>query len=131
MKLLIIENDKLLSNGIKQCVTKKYHVDQEFDGYSGYMVAKEKIYDMILLDMVLPEMSGIEVIKKLREEKIYVPIIVFSTIDTVENKVKYLNSGADDYLIKPFAKEELMARINAILEEHKENMKKMLSYLKK
>ena len=62
MKILIIEKDKALSDAIKQSINKKYKVDQEYDGYSGYMVAMEKIYDMVLLDIVLPEMSGYEVL---------------------------------------------------------------------
>lgn len=115
MKILIIEKDKALSDAIKQSINKKYKVDQEYDGYSGYMVAKEKIYDMVLLDIVLPEMSGYEVLKKLREEKIYVPVLILSSKDTIEDKVKFLNSGADDYMVKPFAREELVARINAII----------------
>ena len=115
MKILIIDDDKILSDTIKQFLCKKYGVDQAYDGYSGYIVAKEKIYDLIILDLKLPEMSGYEVLKKLREEKIYVPVLILTAKDSVDEKVRCLKNGADDYIIKPFAIEELMARIAAIL----------------
>ena len=115
MKILIIEDDKILSDTIKQCLYKDYNIDQIYDGYSGYMVAKEKIYDIIILDLMLPEMSGYEVLKKLRDEKIYVPVLILTAKDAVEDKVKGFHYGADDYLVKPFEREELIARIEAII----------------
>lgn len=66
LKVLIIEDDRILSDTIKQCIDKIYDVSQEFDGYSGYMMAKEGIYDIIILDLMLPEMSGYDVLKKMR-----------------------------------------------------------------
>ena len=81
MKVLIIEDDKILSDTIKQCIDKIYDVLQEFDGYSGYMMAKEGIYDIIILDLMLPEMSGYDVLKKLREDKVYTPILILTAKD--------------------------------------------------
>lgn len=115
MKILIIEDDKILSDTIKQCVCKKYGVDQEYDGYSGYMMAKKKIYDIIILDLMLPETSGYEVLKRIRNEKIKVPVLILTAKDAIEDKVKGFNYGADDYLVKPFEREELIARIAAII----------------
>ncbi len=119
MKVLIIEDDKILSDTIKQCIWKLYDVEQEFDGYSGYMMAKEGIYDIIILDLMLPEMSGYEVLKKLREAKIYTPVLILTAKDGIEDKLKGFNYGADDYLVKPFEREELIARLTAIIRRTK------------
>lgn len=115
MKVLIIEDDKILSDTIKQCIEKIYDVSQEFDGYSGYMMAKEGIYDIIILDLMLPEMSGYDVLKKLREDKVYTPVLILTAKDALDDKLKGFNYGADDYLVKPFEREELIARLNAII----------------
>ena len=115
MKVLIIEDDKILSDTIKQCIEKIYDVSQEFDGYSGYMMAKEGIYNIIILDLMLPEMSGYDVLKKLREEKVYTPVLILTAKDGLDDKLKGFNYGADDYLVKPFEREELIARLNAII----------------
>lgn len=114
MKILIIEDDKILSDTIKQCIGKLYDVDQEYDGYSGYVVAKEGIYDMIILDLMLPEMSGYDVLKEMRKDKVYTPVLILTAKDDIADKLKGFNYGADDYLVKPFEREELIARINAI-----------------
>lgn len=115
MKVLIIEDDKILSDTIKQCICKIYDVSQEFDGYSGYMMAKEGIYDIIILDLMLPEMSGYDVLKEMRNNKIYTPVLILTAKDGIENKLKGFDYGADDYLVKPFEREELIARLNAII----------------
>lgn len=115
MKVLIIEDDKILSDTIKQCIEKIYDVSQEFDGYSGYMMAKEGIYNIIILDLMLPEMSGYDVLKKLREDKVYTPVLILTAKDALDDKLKGFNYGADDYLVKPFEREELIARLNAII----------------
>lgn len=114
MKILIIEDDKILSDTIKQCIGKLYDVNQEYDGYSGYVVAKEGIYDMIILDLMLPEMSGYDVLKEMRKDKVYTPVLILTAKDDIADKLKGFNYGADDYLVKPFEREELIARINAI-----------------
>ena len=114
MKILIIEDDKILSDTIKQCIGRLYDVDQEYDGYSGYVVAKEGIYDMIILDLMLPEMSGYDVLKEMRKDKVYTPVLILTAKDDIADKLKGFNYGADDYLVKPFEREELIARINAI-----------------
>lgn len=115
MKVLIIEDDKILSDTIKQCICKEYNVDQKYDGYEGYMMAKEGIYDIIILDLMLPEMNGYGILKKLRENKIYTPVLILTAKDGIEDKIKGFNYGADDYLVKPFEREELIARLSAII----------------
>lgn len=115
LKVLIIEDDRILSDTIKQCIDKIYDVSQEFDGYSGYMMAKEGIYDIIILDLMLPEMSGYDVLKKMRGDKVYTPVLILTAKDGLDDKLKGFNYGADDYLVKPFEREELIARLNAII----------------
>ena len=115
MKVLVIEDDKILSDTIKQCIYKIYDVDQEYDGYSGYMMAKEGIYDIIILDLMLPEMSGYDVLEKIRNDKVFTPVLILTAKDGIEDKIKGFNLGADDYLVKPFEREELIARLNAII----------------
>ena len=115
MKILIVEDDKILSNTIKQCIEKEYQVEQAFDGYDGYMYAKGNIYDLIILDLMLPEMSGYDVLLKLREEKVFTPVLILTAKDALEDKIKGFKYGADDYLVKPFEREELLVRIAAMI----------------
>ena len=115
MKILIVEDDKILSDTIKQCIKKEYSTEQAYDGYDGYMLAREGIYDLILLDVMMPEMSGYDVLSKLRNEKIMTPVIFLTARDTLSDKIKGLKYGADDYLVKPFEREELLARIEAVI----------------
>lgn len=115
MKALIVEDDKILSDTIKQCIEKQYNVEQAFDGYEGYMFAKENIYDIIILDLMMPEMNGYEVLSKLRKEQILTPVLILTAKDSLNDKVKGLQIGADDYLVKPFEREELLARLEAII----------------
>lgn len=115
MRVLIIEDDKILSKTIEQCIINKYDVDRAFDGEEGVMYAKQSIYDAIILDLMLPVMNGYEVLKKLRDEKIYTPVLILTAKDALEDKLRGFKVGADDYLVKPFNREELIARIDAII----------------
>ena len=115
MKALVIEDDKILSDTIKQCIEKKYNVEQAFDGYEGYIFAKEYIYYIIIIDLMMPEMNGYEVLSKLRKEQILTPVLILTAKDSLNDKVKGLQIGADDYLVKPFEREELLARLEAII----------------
>ncbi|MCI8291159.1 MAG: response regulator transcription factor [Clostridia bacterium] len=115
MKVLIVEDDKILSDTIKQCIEKNYNVEQAYDGYEGYMFAKGNIYDIIILDLMMPEMNGYEVLSKLRSNGILTPVLILTAKDSLNDKVKGLNLGADDYLVKPFEREELLARLEAII----------------
>lgn len=115
MKILIIEDEKVLSDTIKQCIAKKWDTEQAFDGYEGYALAKNNIYDAVILDLMLPEMSGNEVLIKLRKENINTPVLILTAKDSVSDKLKGFRDGADDYLIKPFNPDELIARLEAII----------------
>ena len=115
MKILIVEDDKILSKTIEQCICKKYDTDRAFDGAEGLIYARQNIYDVIILDLMMPIMSGYDVLKKLREEKIFTPVLILTAKDGLEDKLKGFKLGADDYLSKPFEREELLARIDAII----------------
>lgn len=126
MKVLIVEDEKVLSDTIKQCICKKYQTEQVYDGFNAYMFAKQNIYDAIILDLMLPEMSGYDVLLKLRDEKIYTPVLILTAKGTISDKVKGFRYGADDYVVKPFEPEELLLRLDAIMRrttgEYKENI---------
>ena len=115
MKVLIVEDERTLSDTIKQCICKKFDTEQAYDGYEAYMMAKENIYDAIILDLMLPEMSGYDVLLKLRENKVLTPVLILTAKDTLNDKLEGFNYGADDYLVKPFEREELLARLEAII----------------
>lgn len=123
MKILIVEDDKILSETIKQVLQEDYETNQEYDGKSGLLAAKLDIYDLIILDLMLPEMNGYDVLKRLRELKILTPVLILTARDDINDKVKGLTIGADDYLVKPFESEELLARISAIIRRTKGNYK--------
>ena len=115
MKILIIEDDKILSRTIQQCVKDKYDTDCAYDGEEGILYAEQKIYDAIILDLMMPIMDGYEVLRNLRSEKIFTPVLILTAKDALEDKLKGFRSGADDYLVKPFNREELLARVDAII----------------
>lgn len=115
MKALIIEDDKILSNTIKQCIEKNFNVEQAFDGQEGVLFASQNIYDIIILDLMLPIMNGYDVLLNLRKEKINTPVLILTAKDGIDDKLRGFDLGADDYLVKPFEREELIARMKAIL----------------
>ncbi len=115
MKILIVEDDKILSKTIEQCIQDKYDIDKAYDGEEGVLFAKQGIYDAIILDIMMPIMNGYEVLAALRKEKIYTPVLILTAKDSIEDKAKGFRSGADDYLVKPFNIEELRMRIDALI----------------
>jgi DNA-binding response OmpR family regulator len=116
MRLLVVEDEHKIANTIKQGLEQEsYAVDVAYDGNTGFDLASTEDYDVILLDIMLPEMDGITICRKLREQKIHTPILMLTAKGQVSDKVDGLNSGADDYLSKPFAFEELLARIKALV----------------
>ena len=116
MKLLIIEDEKKLALSLKKALeSEDYAVDVIFDGLEGYELAAVEEYDAIILDIGLPSMDGVSVAKKLREEGIKTPILMLTARDTTGDKVTGLDSGADDYLVKPFDFNELLARIKSLI----------------
>ena len=95
--------------------SEHYVVDTAYDGEEGYMQALDEEYDVIILDVGLPTMNGFEVCEKIRQEGIQTPILMLTARDTTKDKIEGLDSGADDYLVKPFSIEELLARIRALM----------------
>ncbi len=123
MKLLIVEDDKNLSDTIKQCLEKDYSIEQAYDGYEGYTLASSGIYDAILLDIMMPEMNGYEVLTKLRNENDFTPVLMLTAKDGIESKLKGFSCGADDYLTKPFERAELIARVSALIRRNNKSYK--------
>ena len=115
MKILVVEDDKILARTIEQVLKEKYDVDKAYDGEEGVLYAKQGIYDVIILDIMMPIMDGYEVLRTIRKDKIYTPVLILTAKDGIGDKVKGLNLGADDYLVKPFNREELIARVDAII----------------
>lgn len=116
MRILLVEDEKRLSEVIKKGLLETgYAVDQAFDGEEGVYLAISESYDLIILDFMLPKTDGINVCKKLREKKVFTPILMLTAKIRTEDKVMGLDSGADDYLTKPFEFAELKSRIQALL----------------
>jgi DNA-binding response OmpR family regulator len=120
MTILIIEDEKKLTNILKKALkSERYSVDTAFDGEEGLNKAMKNNYSMILLDIMLPKKNGFLVCKELRERDIHTPIIMLTARSDAEDRVTGLDVGADDYLIKPFSINELLARIRAVLRRRK------------
>lgn len=115
MRVLIIEDDKILAKTVEQCLKSKFDIDHAYDGEEGVLYAKQEIYDAIILDIMMPFMNGYEVLEKLRADKIFVPVLILTAKDAIGDKVRGFKSGADDYLVKPFNREELVARVEALV----------------
>ncbi|HEX8931563.1 MAG TPA: response regulator transcription factor [Patescibacteria group bacterium] len=116
MRILVVEDESNLAHSIKIGLEEeKFAVDIMQNGEKAYEQASVEEYDVIILDRMLPEMDGVEVCKKLREAKIFTPVLMLSARNTTEDKIEGLDSGADDYLTKPFLFVELLARIRALI----------------
>lgn len=127
MRILIVEDEHKIANAIKQGLTQEsYAVDVCFDGTSGYDLASSEEYDVIVLDRLLPGIEGSEICKKLRKENIHTPILMLTAKGQIADRVEGLDSGADDYLVKPFAFEELLARIRSLSRRPKATLTNLL-----
>ncbi|MGA8263258.1 MAG: response regulator transcription factor [Ignavibacteriaceae bacterium] len=116
MRILIVEDEKKVSSFIKKGLEEEYYAaDIAGDGKQGLKLAENEEYDLIIMDIMLPFIDGITLTKELRKRKISTPILMLTVKDSTEAKVEGLDAGADDYLTKPFAFEELIARIHALL----------------
>lgn len=115
MRILIVEDEVKITQALKFLFTKqKIDVDIANDGEEGMILANKEIYDVIVLDIMLPEVSGLEILKSIRKSGNKTPVIMLTAKDTVDDRVYGLETGADDYLIKPFATKELIARVKAL-----------------
>src|ERR1035437_3258078 len=127
MKVLIVEDEHKIANLIKQGLEQeRFIVDVAYDGTTGFDLASSEYYDLIILDRLLPGMDGLTICKNLREKENHTSILMLTAKGQIADRVEGLNSGADDYLTKPFAFEELLARIKALARRPKTTMGNVL-----
>ena len=116
MKILVVEDENLLANSIRALLTKKgFEVDVAYDGESGEEYVQLGIYDLLILDIMMPKMNGYELARHVRAKHLGTPILILTAKSEVEDRITGLNSGADYYLTKPFDTRELLACVNALL----------------
>ncbi|MFH1298042.1 MAG: response regulator transcription factor [Bacteroidota bacterium] len=121
MKILLVEDDKKVASFINRGLSEQlFHVDIARDGLEGDLMARQDDYDLILLDILLPKQSGIELCKIIRSRDYKVPILMLTALGSTDDKVTGLDAGADDYLVKPFEFKELLARVKALLRRRDE-----------
>ena len=129
MRVLVVEDEYKIANSIKKGLEQEsYAVDVVYDGSDGFDLASTENYDAIILDLLLPGIDGVTLCKNLRDEKVHTPILILTAKGELSDKVEGLNSGADDYLVKPFAFEELLARIRALTRRPKNSLNSVLAY---
>jgi len=129
MRVLIVEDEHKIANSIKKGLEQEsYAVDTAFTGNDGFDLASSEDYDLIILDILLPGIDGIEICKNLRKQQIHTPILMLTAKGQTSDKVEGLNAGADDYLTKPFAFEELLARVRALSRRPKNGLGTTLSF---
>jgi DNA-binding response OmpR family regulator len=131
MRILIVEDEHKIANAIKRGLEQQsYAVDVAYDGDSGLALAQAENYDLIILDRMLPgSVDGIGILTSLRRAKNHTPILLLTAKDRIIDKAEGLNAGADDYLVKPFAFVELIARVRALLRRPKQALETSLTYL--
>ncbi|MBF0485858.1 MAG: response regulator transcription factor [Candidatus Omnitrophica bacterium] len=118
MRILVIEDEKHIADFIRQGLKEEgYAVDVAYDGEKGYFLAGTENYDLIILDLMIPKMDGITLCRRLRQDTVNTPIIMLTAKHSVDDRVNGLESGANDYLTKPFAFKELLARVRVLLRQ--------------
>ncbi len=128
MRILVVEDEKKVANFIKKGLEEEhYAVDAAYDGEVGLFMAESNEYDLIVLDLMIPKIDGLEVLKRIRGSKNNVPILVLTAKTSVEDIVKGLDAGCDDYLTKPFEFAEFLARIRALLRREKIDKEPLLN----
>lgn len=129
MNILIVEDEKRLADALAHIlIEQKYMVDVVYDGAEGFDYALSGIYDCIILDIMLPTINGFDICLKLRHEKITTPVLMLTAKDTISDKVRGLDAGADDYMTKPFSPEELLARVRVLTRRRGEVILDELKY---
>lgn len=119
MKILLIEDEKSLADALAHILKKhNYAVDIAYNGIDGQYLAETGVHDIIILDRLLPGKDGLAVLKSLRQDGISIPVLILTARDSIQNRVEGLDGGADDYLVKPFASDELLARLRALGRRH-------------
>lgn len=127
MRILVVEDEHRIANAIKKGLEQeKYAVDIAYTGNDGFDLAATEDYDLILLDLLLPGMDGVAITRDLRKKQIHTPILMLTAKGQIRDKVEGLDSGADDYMTKPFSFEELLARIRALIRRPKKSLSEVL-----
>ncbi len=122
MKILVVEDEERVAQFIQKGLKEEGHaVDVSYDGEDGGFLAEVNDYDLIILDLMLPKKNGLQTCKEIRDHGVNTPVLMLTARDSVEDKVRGLDAGADDYLPKPFAFEELLARVRALLRRQSES----------
>lgn len=129
MRVLIIEDEHKIARALKKVLEQEtYAVDVAYDGDEGYAMATTEPYDVAIIDRMLPgEYDGLAIVKEMREQKIHTPVLFLSALGSVSERTAGLDAGADDYLVKPFALEELLARVRALLRRPNEQQASVLT----
>lgn len=128
MRILVVEDEHRIANTIKKGLEQeRYAVDVAYTGADGYDLAATEEYDVIVLDLMLPGLDGLTICRNLRQKQIHTPILILTARGQVEDKVSGLDSGADDYLTKPFSFEELLARLRALTRRPKNTLNRLLA----
>lgn len=122
MRVLIIEDEHKIAGALRRALQQeKYAVDVSYDGDDGYAMASTEPYDALIIDRMIPgSYDGLAIVKKLREESIHTPVLFLTALGSIKDKTDGLDAGADDYLVKPFALEELLARVRALIRRPRE-----------
>lgn len=129
MKVLVVEDEVKVSNFIMRGLEEEgYTVEVAEDGKKGLDLITAKNYDIILLDLMIPEMDGLEVLKRMRQDEIETPVLIITAKSTKEDVIKGLDTGSDDYLTKPFSFDELLARMRALLRRSRKAVPLTLEY---
>jgi DNA-binding response OmpR family regulator len=129
MRILVVEDEHKIARALKKALEQEsYAVDVSYDGDDGYAMATTEPYDLAIIDRMIPgEYDGLAIVKEMRVAKIHTPVILLTALSTINDRTMGLDAGADDYLIKPFALEELLARVRALLRRPAEQQSPILS----
>lgn len=130
MRILVVEDEHKIANAIRRGLEQEsYAVDVSYDSTDGMAMATTEPYDLVILDRMLPgDHEGIDIVKQMRADGIHTPVLLLTAKDGIRDRVEGLDSGADDYLVKPFAFEELLARVRALLRRPNEQLDNTLTY---
>ncbi len=128
MRVLLVEDEHKIARALKKALEQeKYAVDVAYDGDEGYAMATTEPYDVAVIDRMLPgEYDGLAIVRAMREQKIHTPVLLLTALGSVKDRTEGLDTGADDYLVKPFALEELLARVRALMRRPKEQQATIL-----
>jgi two-component system, OmpR family, response regulator len=129
MRILLVEDEHKIARALKKALEQeKYAVDVAYDGDEGHAMATTEPYDAAIIDRMLPgDHDGLDIVRAMREQKVHTPVLLLTALGSIKDRTDGLDTGADDYLVKPFALEELLARVRALLRRPKEQQSTLLT----